>query len=143
MSHVLATCCSACSPSTGGGRKRHSEDLASGGTALSRLVDIIRQVVREELRGTHRDAGDPWLTRSEAAALVSCSARSLDRYRAEGLLRAPVLLNGSPRWRRSWVEADLLTRRNRRRKPGGRPAAVKAAGMDEIGGTINDPTTSG
>jgi predicted DNA-binding transcriptional regulator AlpA len=50
-------------------------------------------------------ASDPLLTRDQVAAELGVSVGTVDRYRLNGTIPAPLKLAGRPRWRRSAIEA--------------------------------------
>ena len=52
-------------------------------------------------------AGDEWVTRSEAAALLRVAPRTFDRWRQDGLITRYVTPGSHPRYRRADVLALL------------------------------------
>ena len=68
------------------------------------MLDSLAATGGKPLR-TEYVAADPLLSREEVARELGVAAITVDRYRRNGVLPAPLRLAGRPRWRRSVIEA--------------------------------------
>ena len=68
------------------------------------MLDSLAAIGGKPLR-TEYVAADPLLSREDVARELGVAAITVDRYRRNGIIPAPLRLAGRPRWRRSTIEA--------------------------------------